>query len=156
MKYLLNLLLFLTIVSNVFSQVQKDTVSYAFPIGSRFTLELIPVDSINYKYHVLNSEKFDLCMRFSNAKNHLSKEPISGTIECIFAKGEEADQSILILRNNSKVSIDYKAMISYDYTGRFYETSVYPLLPNVSSIEIWNNKLTNIFINNISKLSFVE
>ena len=140
--------------SHLYSQVQKDTATYAFPIGSKFTLELIQVDSNNYKYHVLNMEQIDYSIDYSETDSLFSSNPIPGTIECFFAKGVDQDgpfKSVLILRNNSKVYIDYKAEIAYDQSGSFYTTSVHPLFPGVKSSELWNDKLTAIVIHKISR-----
>lgn len=136
------------------SQVQKDTSTYAFPIGSKFTLELIRVDSVNYKYHVLNMEEFKQSIDYDKTDNLFSSKPIPETIECFFAKGVDQSgpfKSVLILRNNSKVYLAYKAEIAYDQKGAFYSTSVSSLLPGVRSSELWNNNLTAIVIHNIHK-----
>ena len=153
MKQILPLLLIL-LSSNLYSQEQKDTTTYTFPIGSKFTLELIQVDSNNYKYHVLNMEQIDYSIDYSETDSLFSVKPIPGTIECFFAKGMDQDgpfKSVLLLRNNSKVFINYKADIAYDQSGQFYNTSVYPLFPGVKSNELWNDNLTAIVIHSIDK-----
>ena len=153
MKQILPLLLIL-LSSHLYSQEQKDTTTYAFPIGSKFTLELIQVDSNNYKYHVLNMEQIDYSIDYSETDSLFSVKPIPGTIECFFAKGVDQDgpfKSVLILRNNSKIYINYKADIAYDQSGQFYNTSVHPLFPGVRSSELWNDNLTAIVIHKIHK-----
>ena len=153
MKQILPLLLIL-LSTHLYSQEQNDTTTYAFPIGSKFTLELIKVDSNNYNYHVLNMEQFNHAIDYSETDSLFSVKPIPGTIECFFAKGKDQNgpfKSVLILRNNSKVYINYKALIAYDQSGQYYNTSVDSLLPGVKSSELWNDNLTAIIIHKIHK-----
>jgi len=147
-------ILFFFLSSYLYAQEQKDTATYAFPIGSKFTLELIQMDSINYKYHVLLIEPIDFSIDYSETDNLFSDQPIPETIECFFAKGKDQDgpfKTVLILRNNSKEYINYKAEIAHDLSGQFYNTSVYPILPGVRSSELWNNHLTAIVIHKIQR-----
>lgn len=154
MKQILLLLLSILLSSHLYSQVLKDTTTYAFPIGSKFTLELIQIDSINYKYHVLNMEQIDYSIDYSETDSLFSDKPTPGTIECFFAKGINQDgpfKSVLLLRNNSKVDINYKADIAYDQSGQFYNTSVHPLFPGVRSSELWKADLTAIIIHRMHR-----
>jgi hypothetical protein len=50
-----------------------------------------------------------------------------------------------------KVSLNYKAEISYKKRGKFYSTSVNMLFPGVRSSELWNNKLTGIILHGFLK-----
>lgn len=148
MKLLLSLFLLLSSCS-LFSQVQTDTTSYAFPIGSKFTLELIKVDSVNYKYHVLSSEKISESVDCFSRDNIFNSSPKPGTIDCLFAKEKSnysPPRSVFILRNNTKIQIKYCALIGYRNVKGLYKTSVYPLLPKINCTEVWNDDLTLIFL----------
>jgi hypothetical protein len=50
-----------------------------------------------------------------------------------------------------KVSLNYKAEISYKKSGKFYSTSVSMLFPGVRSRELWNDKLNEIILHDFSK-----
>jgi len=154
MKKLLLFAIFFSCFATLYSQTRKETTTYAFPIGTKFTLELIQTDSVNYKYHVLEMEPFDHSIDYAKTDSIFSDKPIPGTIECFFAKGIDLEgqfKSVLLLRNNTTEYINYEALIAYDESGNFYETSVYPLLPGVRSSELWNNHLTAVVIHKIRK-----
>jgi hypothetical protein len=146
--------IFILISSFLYSQEQKNFATYTFPIGTKFTLELVSTDSDDFKYRVLSMEPIDYSIDYSKKENLFNPNPIPGTIECIFAKGvdqEGPSKSVLILRNNSKVIISYEAEISYDQSGKIYSTSVEPLFPNAKQSELWNDHLTYIVIHSLSK-----
>lgn len=131
----------------------NDTTTYAFPIGAKFTLKLIPTDSKNYKYTVLNFQKIDYAIDYSETDSLLEIKPVPETIECVFARGTDQEgpfKSVLIIRNNTKKTIYYEALISYIGQNEFMKTSVTPLFPGVRSSELWNNNLSAIVIQNIS------
>jgi hypothetical protein len=136
-----------------YSQEKQDTATYAFPLGSKFTLELVQVEPNVYKYHVLNMEPISYAVDYSKSDSLFTSKPIKGTIECIFAKGIDQSgpfKSVLLIRNNSDLSISYKAEIAYDQSGNFHSTSVEPLYPHVRGSELWNDNLTAIVIHKIS------
>jgi hypothetical protein len=149
------LIAFSILISNsLLSQVLKDTATYAFPIGSKFTLELIKVNEKEFKYHVLKLEPINYAIDYSKTDSLFALKPEKGTIECYFAKGIDQKgpfKTVLILRNNTGLYLDYKAEIAYEQRDGFFSTSVEPLFPGVKSSELWNNQLTAILIHNISK-----
>lgn len=139
------------------SQNYLDTATYAFPIGSKFILDLVPVDSINFKYHVLDIQYIDFAIDYAETDSLFSKAPIPGTIECFFAKGADQNgpfKAVLILKNNSDIILDYKALIAYDGYEGFYQTSVHSLYPNAKSSELWNDHLTAVLLHKIQKSGF--
>lgn len=148
------LAILILISGSLYSQVLKDTATYAFPIGTKFTLELIKIDSVNYKYHILSMEPFNGRIDYADTDSLFSKSPIEGTLEGIFAEGKNQDgpfKSVLVWKNNSDIYIDYKARIDYDLSGRFYSTSVYPILPRIKASELWNDNLKGIVIHKLQR-----
>lgn len=139
--------------NNVNCSERIDTTTYAFPIGSKFTLELIQTDSEHYKYYVSNFEEINYLLDYSETDSLFEKISKQGTIECFFAKGIDQNgpfKSVLLLRNNTKKTIYYEALISYQGHEGFSKTSVTPLYPNVRISELWNNHLSAIVIQNLS------
>ena len=148
-------IIFLLLVMTLSCRAQIDTTTYAFQIGSKFILELIPTDSVNFKYQVLYMEKIDYKLDFMETEQLFSPEPVPGTIECIFGRGTEPDgpfKSVLAIRNNSEISLNYEALIAEKGKEDFYQTSVQPLHPGVRSTELWNDFLSAVVIHNIKKL----
>jgi len=131
----------------------NDTTTYAFPIGSKFTLKLIPTNSKNFKYTVKNFQEIDYAIDYSETDSLLEKKPVPETIECFFARGTDQEgpfKSVLIIRNNTKKVIYYEALISYTGQNEFVKTSLTPLFPGVRSSELWNNNLSAIVIKNLT------
>jgi len=152
MKKILLILSIICIATGLFSQNQKDTATYAFPLGCKFILELIQTDSTHYKYHVLEMEIIEYSIDYSETDTLFMSNPTPGTIECYFAPGVDQDgpfKTVLLLRNNSENIIDYQAMISYKGVDGFYKTSVSSLFPGVRSSELWNDNLTAIVLHKL-------
>jgi hypothetical protein len=133
---------------------KKKTEPHAFTIGTKFVLELVDDDEGNYDFKVLSEESIDYKVDYSKSEDYFSKNPVSGTIECVFAKGKDQSgpfKSVLLIKSNMKVSLNYKAEISYKKSGKFYSTSVSMLFPGVRSRELWNDKLNEIILHDFSK-----
>lgn len=131
----------------------NDTTIYAMPIGSKFTLELIKVSNEKYRYEIVNFVEIDYSIDYSKTDTLFDKLPKPETIECYFAKGIDQTgpfKSVLILRNNSKKTINYEALVSYHGKEGFFNTSVSPLHPGVRSCELWNDSISAIVIKNLN------
>jgi hypothetical protein len=132
---------------------ENDTSTYAFVIGTKFTLKLVQTDSKHYKYTVQNFKEIDYSIDYSETDSLFDKTPVPETIECYFATGTDQTgpfKSVLILRNNTKKVINYEALISYAGRDGFEKTSTTPLFPGARGSELWNNNLSAIVIKNLS------
>jgi len=136
--------------SFIFSPTEEDSSPHVFPIGSKFVLKLIEKDNGKFDVEVLSESKIKKKVDYSKSESYFSKKPIPGTIECIFAKGEKF-KSVLLIRNNTKFALNYKADISYNNSGKFYSTSVMMLFPGVSSSELWKDNLKGIILHDFTK-----
>jgi len=149
----LTFFLFLLIVQNSIGQAIVDTSTYAFPIGTHFILQLVEYKN-ELKYTVTKSDPYSKSLDYSNSESLFEKTPINGTIECYFGKGIDQKgpfKSVLLVRNNSKSILEYKALISYENRDGFYETSVVDLFPGVKSSELWNDNLSGIVLTKFQK-----
>ena len=133
---------------------KKKLESQGFPIGTKFVLELTDDDEGNYDFKVLSEESINYKADYSKSEDYFSENPVPGTIECVFAKGIDQGgpfKSVLLIKSNLKVMLNYKAEVSYKKSGKFYSTSVSMLFPGVRSSELWNDKLTGIILHDFTK-----
>jgi hypothetical protein len=147
------ILLFLIIAKITTAQPLVDTATYAFPIGSHIILQIVEFKK-ELKYTVLKSETFTDNLDWSNKDSVFEKTPTIGTVEFFFGKGKDQDgpfKTVLLIRNNTKFKLEYKAQISYENYEGFYETSVMDLLPRVYSSELWKANLSAILLHKFKK-----
>lgn len=144
MKQILPLLSLLTIFTTSTYGQGKDTATYSFSVNQKVTLEIIQVDSVNLKYHVLDIQQIEPGLDYTETDTLFKDDPQDNTLVFYFAEGIDQDgpfKTVLILRNNTDFIINYKLAITDDLDKGFYMTSVTPLFPNVISSELWNDNL---------------
>jgi hypothetical protein len=151
MNQILTLLTLFTTLSLIGQE--KDTTTYSFSVNQKVTLEIIKTDSINLKYHVLDIQQIEPGLDYSETDALFQDDPKENTLVFYFAEGIDQDgpfKTVLILRNNTDFTINYKLAIT-DYPDKgFYLTSVYPLYPNVISSELWNDNLKALVPHNLT------
>lgn len=119
---------------------------FAFPIGTKFTLKLHPVDSINYNISVIEFKPFtEVIDPWDN--NHLfSDKGEDNTIACYFCfatRGETEEEKeknmkiYLLFKNYSKEHLQYKSDIQRLKSGEFEPTSNVGMFPSVKGTEVW-------------------
>jgi len=151
-KLILPLFLAIILFSFVPNKTQSDY--HLFPIGTKFTIQLIDNKDGSYDIKVLKEEQIKYKVDYSKTDSIFSSNPKPGTIEGIFAKGIDqkgAFKSVLIIRNNTKIALGYGADISFNKNGKFYSTSVSMLFPGVISSELWRDKLKGIVLHDFIK-----
>ncbi|MBN2518884.1 MAG: hypothetical protein JXB17_00125 [Bacteroidales bacterium] len=143
---------FIFIISTLISisQNTKENLvdTYSFFLGSKFSLELYPKDSINFDYRIINYEPFEEIIELFEADSIFSDTIINGSIEFIFCIGKtgtgekDADyKTVLKIRNNTEYPLKYFADIKIWNTDSFTNTNVVDLLPNVKTTEFWPYKI---------------
>ena len=83
-----------------FSLIAQDLPSppssgFAFPLGSKFTIELIPVDSVNFNISIIKYDPFDEVIDYFKAMELFAEEGKPGTIEfyfCLGTRGETEEE----------------------------------------------------------------
>jgi hypothetical protein len=142
MRQILSLLIFCTTFSLLAQE--KDTTTYSFSVNQKVILEIIQIDSVNLKYHVVDIQQIEPGLDYSETDTLFKDEPVKNTLVFYFAEGIDQGgpfKTVLILRNNTDFMISYKLAITDDPSEGFYMTSVTPLFPNVISSELWNDNL---------------
>lgn len=116
MKNLLFLMLFIPVL--VFSQnlPTPPNPGAAFPIGSKFTIKLYPVDSINFYYSIIEFEPFNDIVDTWKNDTLFTENGKDSTITFYFCLGTHGDtdaerksnmQVLLLMKNYSKFSLNY-------------------------------------------------
>lgn len=119
---------------------------FSFPIGTKFTLKLHPVDSTNFDISVVEFEPFTEVVD-SRDNNHLfSDKGEDDTIVCYFCfatRGETEEEKeknmkiYLLFKNYSKEYLQYMSDIQRTEDGEFESTSNVGMFPSAKGTEIW-------------------
>ncbi|MFV0537560.1 MAG: hypothetical protein ACK5M3_09325 [Dysgonomonas sp.] len=119
---------------------------FAFPIGSKFSIKLIPVDSVNYDYSVLSIEYFDTIVDSWKTDSLFSEKGEPNTIDFYFCYGthgdtkEEKDKNmkvLLLMKNYTGEALMYTSEIQKEEDGEFVSTSNVGTYSGVKTTEIW-------------------
>lgn len=119
---------------------------FSFPIGTKFTLKIHPVDSINFEVSVEAFEPFTEVIN-SRSNNHLfEKEGEENTIVfyfCFATHGETEEEKeknmkiYLLFKNYSKEALQYMSDIQRTEDGEYESTSNIGMYPGAIGTEIW-------------------
>ena len=94
---------------------------FAFSLGSKFTIKLVPTDSVNFDYSVIAFEPFEEIIDTRKKEELFEEKGQDSTIAfyfCIGTRGEtdeERDENmriLLIIKNYSKEILSYTSEIS--------------------------------------------
>lgn len=76
------------------------------------------------------------------------ENPQENTIEIFFMGAYNNDgkkdsdwKSLLMIRNNLKIPLNYKADIKYYFSDSFENTSIVPSFPGAKGYELWHHKI---------------
>lgn len=141
---------FLIISCSLNAQSGADTTRFPFTAGTHFTLKVVKTKT-GLKISLAKIEKVKKDVDYLNMGILFNATPTPGTIEGVFGKGAGIDgqyKTALMLRNNTKFKIEYKARILYTGRKGWVDTDVYDLLPETGSNELWQNDLSAIEVRN--------
>lgn len=119
---------------------------FAFSLGSKFTIRLFPVDSINYNYSVISIEKFDKIVDTYNHDELFDNQGKDSTITFCFCVGTHGDndkekeknmQVLLLMKNYTKMALKYSSDIQRKEDGEFEPTSNIGTFPGAKGMEMW-------------------
>lgn len=156
MKRTVLLFLLLLLSSNMLSQEAENNTQklpsaygiFSFPIGTKIVLELKQTEEGKYEYRVISYEVYDDYYSFEKRNKLFALEPVENTIELFFVgayykegKDDKDYKTLLKIRNNLKVPLNYKAEIKYYYKDEFESTSIVGIFPGTETEEIWQHKI---------------
>lgn len=134
---------------------------FSFPIGTKFTLKIHPVDSINFNISVIEFEPFtDIIDSWNN--NHLfSDKGEDNTITCYFSLAthgdteEEKEKNMkvyFLFKNYSKESLQYLSEIQREKDGELESTSNVGMFPGAKGTEMWPYMIYTIGLRGFQKM----
>lgn len=131
---------------------------YAFPIGSKFTIKLVPSDSVNFFYSVTHFEEYTDVVDIMRFFTMFEPEGPDSTISFYFCLGtlgkdeqerKENMKVLLLMKNYSKYPLKYTSDIQRVKNGEFENTSNIGMLPNVPGNEMWPYMIYSIRLTDI-------
>ena len=156
---------FLTIT--YFAQAQElpsiPANGFAFPLGSKFVIKLIPTDSVNFDYSVLSFEPFEEIVDTRKKDDLFEKKGEDNTIVfyfCLGTSGETEQEReknmrvLLIMKNYSKEVLNYTSEIQREEDGEYKETSNIGTFPNAIGTEIWPYMIYSIGLREFRKFGY--
>jgi len=159
MKKLLTLVFLVVACSLQALQAQKSPLlpskpanKAAFPLGSKFVIKLVPVDSVNFNYSVLSIEPFKKEVVWDS--DELFEEGgADSTVVFYFGVGTIGDKkaTFLLMKNYSKIPLLYTSEIKRQKDGQFEPTSNIGTLPKIRVWEMWPYPISYIGLSEFRK-----
>jgi hypothetical protein len=126
---------------------------FSFPIGTKFTIKLFPIDSINFNYSVIAFDQFDKTVDTYNHDDLFDKNGSDNTISFYFCYGTHGEtkaekkkntQILLLMKNYSKIALNYSSDIQRTQDGEYESTSNVGTFPGAMGMEMWPYMIYNI------------
>jgi len=129
---------------------------FAFSLGSKFVIKLVPTSSVNYDYSVLSFEPFEEIVDIWDIGKDdklFEEKGEDNTIVFYFCFGtsgetkqerDENRQVVLVLKNYSKEALTYTSEIQLEEDGAYKWTSNVGTYPNVKTMEMWQDMVYSI------------
>jgi hypothetical protein len=142
------LIFFLFIGSGMFSQ-QLPTVAakgFSFGLGSKFTIKMVQVDSVNFDYKITEFEPYEEIIDTDNDETLFDETGKKGTIEFYFALGTHGNSEkekkdsmrvLLLFKNYTDYNFKYFSEIKRTKDGKYEETSNVGTYSGAIGREIW-------------------
>lgn len=162
MKKILTILLFFFGL-NLFSQELPSEPSNgaAFPIGSKFTIKLIPTSKSEFDYSIIKFEQFTETIDTWENDHLFSNEGEKNTIDfyfCLATSGESEEEKeknmkvVLIFKNHTEYSMSYDSEIQLKEDGDFEKTSNVGTFRGAKGTEMWPYMIQYIGLSNFKLL----
>jgi len=119
---------------------------FAFPIGSKFTIKLYPVDSTHFDFSVIAYEAFDQTISLHENDSLFKTDGEAGTIDFYFCFATDGDTEkerdenmhvVLLFKNRTIYAMNYTSEIQRKEDGKFESTSNVGTYPGVKTNEMW-------------------
>lgn len=119
---------------------------FSFSIGTKFTIKLAPVDSVNFDYSIISFEPFQKTVDTWENDDLFDKKGEDNTIVFYFCFGTHGETEedkeknmkiLLLMKNYSKYALKYTSEIQREENGEYEPTSNVGTFPNVKGTEMW-------------------
>ncbi|BAX82139.1 hypothetical protein ALGA_3847 [Labilibaculum antarcticum] len=139
----------------------KPANGYTFPIGSKFTIELHPIDSTKFDYSIIKYEPFQELVDTWENDSIFKENGQKGTIEfcfCLSTSGDSDEEKeknmkiLLLMKNRTEHTLTYNSDIQTEVNGEFKETSNAGTFPGAKGTEMWPYMIHQIGLNGFKKM----
>ena len=130
---------------------------FTFPIGSKFTIKMHPIDSTNFDYSIIMFEPFqEIIDTWENDSLFEENAEKNGTIEfyfCLGTSGETEEEKeknmkvLLLMKNRTDYSFNYNSDIQLEENGKFETTSNVGTYSGAKGTEMWPYMIYQIALN---------
>ena len=119
---------------------------FSFPIGTKFTIKLTPIDSTNFNYSIIEFEKFDKIVDTYEHDDLFDKTGNDSTITFYFCFGTQGENEaekkenmkvLLLMKNYTKYMLKYTSEIQRQENGEYESTSNVGTFPGAMGNEMW-------------------
>lgn len=159
-RYLL--ILFVITAFNGFAQnlPTEPANGFAFPIGSKFTIKLVPVDSVKFNYSIIKIEEFTEIIDTWENDKLFAENGENDTIDfyfCLATNGKTEDEKkknmkvVLVFKNRSQYSMSYDSDIQRKENGEYEKTSNVGTFKGAKGTEMWPYMIQSIGLNNFER-----
>jgi hypothetical protein len=158
------ILLILFLITNIVGYSQEFPTEpangFAFPIGTKFTAKLYPIDSASFDYSIIQLEPFQEIIDIWENDSLFTEGEKNGTIEFYFCFGtsgesekekEENMKVLLLMKNRTDFALSYKSDIQTEENGEFKETSNVGTFSGAKGIEMWPYMIYQIGLHDFKK-----
>jgi len=159
-----NLVLFFVFLISTMGFTQdlpsEPSKGFAFPLGSRFTIQLIPTDDSHFLYTIIAFEPFEDIIDTFDHEDLFEDKPKDGTLDFVFCIGtrgkDDAEREknmkiLLLIKNNSEHALSYDSDIQHTEEGEFVSTSNVGSFSGVKTTEMWPYMIYQIGLHNFRK-----
>ena len=129
---------------------------FAFPIGSKFTIKLHPIDSTKFDYSIIEYEPFQELIHTWDNDSIFKENGQKGTIEfcfCISTSGDSDEEKeknmkvLLLMKNRTEHTLTYNSEIQTEENGEFKVTSNVGTFSGAKGTEMWPYMIRQIGLN---------
>lgn len=171
MRRMKKLLLCLLILPNLMFSQELPTPPIqgaTFPLGTKFSIKLYPIDSVNFHYSIIEYEPFDSIVDTWENDSLFSNTGQDSTLTFYFCFGTHGDtdveresnmQILLLMKNYTDFSLNYTSEIQRNEQKKnrkpkFEPTSNIGTHPGAKGIEMWPYMIYSIGLLDFKKMDF--
>ncbi|MBC8321241.1 MAG: hypothetical protein H8E34_11010 [Bacteroidetes bacterium] len=162
MKKLIVVLIIITGIHSIGQELPTNPENgFTFPIGSKFTIKMYPIDSVHFNYSIVDFEVYDEILPTWENDSLFSKKENDETIEFYFGIGthgetekerEENMKVLLMFKNFTDHSLSYSSDIQREENGEFEETSNVGTYTGAKGTEMWPYMIYTIGLSDFKEL----
>lgn len=152
MKFLFPFFIFISLSLDVSAQLSEKP---EIKIDTKFTLELMPKNSLEFDYRILKSEPYNNNKDEYSARKALSDSLKPNQVQGVFTTGYFGDKlaTLLIIKTGNERPLEYNLSIKRNGKRKFKKTSTIAIT-TVPNIEVWQEKISSLKFSNFKRMPF--